>query len=149
MSSHIGTTFAVTWSKIQQARIINLYKRGVEEKKSLEWNFWKICMSIQTTMHLVLFYIDSEVSQLWPSPSDQAGIFSMSFRIALFPHHAGSRTTTSVYLQSVNFFNWLKLFYIKSNLFNMCISTCFLFTSVGWCNVPVHLKFIHKVKYHF
>ena len=52
----------------------------------------------------------------------------------------------------------LKLFYLKSNsditcfwlsLFNMCISTCFLFTSVKWCNVPVHLKFIHKVKYHF
>ena len=49
----------------------------------------------------------------------------------------------------------LKLFYLKSNsditcfwlsLFNRCISTCFLFTSVGWCNVPVHLKFIHKDK---
>ena len=27
------------------------------------------------------------------------------------------------------------------SLFHMCIFTCFLFTSVGWCNVQVHLYY--------
>ena len=38
--------------------------------------------------------------------SDLAGIFSVSCRIALFPHPAG--TTSTVSLQSVNFFSGLK-----------------------------------------
>ena len=97
-TSHIGITFAVRWLIKKQARSINL------RRKRRDWgeNFGKSACLFRQTLYLVLFYIDLEVSQLWQSPSDQTGIFSVSYRKALFPHPAG--TTTTVSLQSVNVF---------------------------------------------
>ena len=92
-TSHIGTTLRSRDQQIQQARIINLFKGGFGRKGSdLGENFGKFACLFRQTLHLVLLYIDFEVSQLWQKPSDQAGIFSVSYRIALFPNPAGTTT---------------------------------------------------------
>ena len=94
-------------------------------------NFEKFsCLFIQT-LQLFLFYIDLEVSQLWQSPSDQAGFFSVLYRITPFPHPAG--TTTTVFLQSV----------IEAVLYKI-YGGIFLPTT---CNKSMFLKTVQSVLY--
>ena len=126
-----------------------------EKKEGLGWKFRKICMSIQTNVAPgSVLYRFRGVTTMIPTKLE----FSL-YRIEKHSSHVPiSCTTTTVSLQSVNVFKDSSFFYLKSNseqtcfylsLFNMCISTCFLFTSVGWCNVQVNLKCIHKDKYDF
>ena len=87
LGTRLGSKYKSYWNYIC-GHVINKYSRraafkmGFDEKK--EGLGWKFAYLVRQTLHLVLFYIDLEVSQLLQSPSDQAGIFSVSYRIALF-----------------------------------------------------------------
>ena len=80
-TSHIRTTFRVTWSTNTAGANPKFVQKGVWGGKVRGENFGKFACLFRQTLHLVLYNIDLEVSQLLQSPAYLAGNFSVSYSI--------------------------------------------------------------------